>query len=67
MSLSVYKYARQSQRKFIIIYGTNEIRLFVGKNLGFLMMTYLALDILGLVLVIIVLHAELKLLDERFL
>ena len=31
------------------------------------MMTYLALDILGLVLVIIVLHAELKLLDERFL
>jgi len=27
----------------------------------------LALDILGLVLVIIVLHAELKLLDERFL
>jgi len=36
-------------------------------NLGFLTMTYLALDVLSLILVVIVLHAELKLLDERLL
>ena len=29
--------------------------------------TYLALDVLGLVLVVVVLHAQLQLLDERFL
>ena len=36
-------------------------------NLRFLTMTYLALDILLLVFVVVVLHAELELLDERLL
>ena len=36
-------------------------------NLRFRTMTYLALDILLLVLVVVVLHAELKLLDEGLL
>ena len=40
---------------------------FVSGNLGFLTRTYLALDVLGLVLVVVVLHAQLQLLDERFL
>ena len=33
-------------------------------NLGFPTMTYLALDILRLILVVVILHAELQLLDE---
>ena len=44
-----------------------KLKLFVCKNLAFLTRTYLALDILSLVLVIIILHAELQLLDEGFL
>ena len=36
-------------------------------NLRFRTMTYLALDILLFVLVVVVLHAELKLLDEGLL
>ena len=44
-----------------------KFKLFVYRNLVFLTRTYLALDILSLVLVIIILHAELQLLDEGFL
>ena len=40
---------------------------FEAVNLVFLMKTYLAFDILRLILVIVVFHAQLKLLDERLL
>ena len=67
LSLSVYNVKTMLAKICPLADGRIEIKLFVERNLVFLTLPYLALDVLRLILVIIVLHAELQLLDEGFL
>ena len=67
LSLSVYNVKTMLPKICPFADGRIEIKLFVERNLVFLTLPYLALDVLCLILVIIVLHAELQLLDEGFL